>query len=235
MKILFKITTLLLFSLTGFAQRSDGLRGQIFSFSPASYKVEKVNGMALGIGHFWTKNMPCKINGLNIEVNPVSPILFLFQDPDYVENDSLRMTMNGLHLSTGGFAGGIKLNGAGVSLYNVNYATNGFTVNGLYNVSKTLNGLHISGLYNVADKARGMLVAGANDVADFGGFRIGIYNKSVTTAGLNIGVVNLNKEGMHGLQIGVFNRTGKCKGLQIGLWNSNNKRSLPFINWNFKD
>lgn len=232
MKTLFKIATLLLVTFTCFAQQhADSLHTQVFSFSPVASKVEKVNGMTFGIGHFWTKNMPREINGLNIEINPVSPILVLFQDPDYVENDSLRMTVNGLHLSTGCFAGGIKLNGVGVSLYNINYESNGFTVNGLYNVSKSLNGLHISGLCNSADKATGMFIAGVNYAEDFSGVRIGVYNKSVTAAGFDIGLINLNQGEMHGLQIGIFNKTGKCKGLQIGLWNINSKRSLPLFNW----
>jgi hypothetical protein len=38
-----------------------------------------------------------------------------------------------------------------------------------------------------------------------------------------------------GLQIGFVNKTIKLKGFQIGLWNKNGERSLPLINWNFKD
>ena len=39
---------------------------------------------------------------------------------------------------------------------------------------------------------------------------------------------------LNGLQLGLFNKSVKLKGIQIGLWNKNQKRSLPFINWNFK-
>ena len=226
------LVLLLLVTITGFAQKhADTLHSQVFCLSPASAKVEKVNGMALGIGHFWSSNLPKKINGFNLEINPLTPIIVMFQDPDRTDIDSLRMTVNGLHLSTGGFAGGIKLNGVGVSVYNISYASNGFSITGLYNVTRQLNGFHISGLYNEADKARGLLIAGANHADDFGGARIGVYNKSVTSMGLNIGLVNISTEQMQGVQIGLFNKTAKCKGLQIGVWNINGKRSFPFINW----
>jgi hypothetical protein len=38
-----------------------------------------------------------------------------------------------------------------------------------------------------------------------------------------------------GVQIALFNSSMNFKGIQIGLWNKNQKRSLPFINWNFKN
>lgn len=232
MKTIMKIMLLLLITATCFAQQNvDTLHSQVFSFSPVSRKVNKVNGMALGIGHAWSEHLPEKINGLNVEVNPLTPLILLFQDPDRVVHDSLQMTVSGLHLSAGGFSGKIKLNGAGISVYNIVYATNGFSITGLYNISTNLNGLHISGLSNSAEKARGLLIAGINTADDFSGARVGVLNESETTAGLDIGLINLNEEKMRGLQIGIFNKTGESKGFQIGLWNINSKRSLPFFNW----
>jgi len=222
----------MLVAVTGFAQqKADTLHSQVFSFSPASRKLEKVNGMSLGIGHSWSDRTPKKINGLNVEVNPATSLIILFQDPDRVHNDSVQMTVNGLHLSAGGFSGRIKLNGVGISVYNIAYATNGFSVTGLYNVNIKLNGLHISGLSNSAEEARGLLIAGVNNADDFGGACIGIYNRSVDMKGLSIGLININENKMAGLHIGIFNKTGNSRGLQIGLWNINSKRSLPFINW----
>ncbi len=40
---------------------------------------------------------------------------------------------------------------------------------------------------------------------------------------------------VRGVQIALFNKSNNLKGVQIGLWNKNSKRSLPFINWNFKN
>jgi hypothetical protein len=38
----------------------------------------------------------------------------------------------------------------------------------------------------------------------------------------------------NGIQIGLFNTCRNLKGIQIVLWNKNQKRALPFLNWNFK-
>ena len=230
MKTTFKLL-LLLFTLTGFAQKRDTLRSQIFSLSPVSPKVDKVNGMAFGIGHIFTEKLPKKVNGINLEINPALPLFLMFMDPTKVGRDSLKMTINGLHLSAGGLVGGIKLNGVGISVYNVCYASNGFSITGLHNVGKHLNGFHISGLSNIADTGSGLLIAGVNDIDDFKGARIGIFNNSIDATGLSIGIVNINKDEMRGVQIGLYNKTNKCKGLQVGVWNSNGKRSFPFINW----
>jgi hypothetical protein len=46
------------------------------------------------------------------------------------------------------------------------------------------------------------------------------------------GLANFSKK-MDGLQIALFNKSENFRGLQIGLWNVNQKRKLPFINWNF--
>jgi hypothetical protein len=211
--------------------QTDSLYSQVFSLSPVSPKVDKVNGMVFGIGHIFTDKLPKKVNGLNLEVNPLVPLFLMFQDWERVDNDSLKMTMNGLHLSAGGFSGGVRLNGVGISVYNVSYATNGFSVTAMYNVAKQLNGVHLAGLYNDADTARGLFIAAVNDADDFGGMRIGIKNSSVYAKGLDIALFNLNESQMHGVQIGLFNKAGKCRGLQIGIWNINSKRSLPFINW----
>lgn len=50
--------------------------------------------------------------------------------------------------------------------------------------------------------------------------------------GMSVGFVN-NSGVTKGIQVGLINRTVKLKGFQIGLWNTNEKRSLPLINWSF--
>jgi hypothetical protein len=52
------------------------------------------------------------------------------------------------------------------------------------------------------------------------GVSIGAYNRAAIT---------------RGVQIGLMNKTKELRGFQFGLWNKNEKRSLPVINWNFKD
>jgi hypothetical protein len=41
-------------------------------------------------------------------------------------------------------------------------------------------------------------------------------------------------ENLFGLQIGLYNTSENLFGLQIGIWIVNQKRKLPFINWNFE-
>lgn len=207
---------MLLTTSAGFSQQNDSLHSQIFSLTPIAKNVNKVNGMAFGLGHGFDGEKEATINGFNLEVNPVFPLVLLFMDPDRVGNNDIKLKHNGLQIAAGGFSGRVAHNGLAISVYSITYSSNGMSITGLYNVSKKLNGLHIAGLTNSTDEAGGMLIAGVNSADVLKGMQIGVYNKSLDMAGV---------------QIGLFNKTTKIKGLQIGLWNSNGKRSLPFINW----
>lgn len=207
---------LLIVSLGFSQQKTDTLHSQIFSLTPLSKKVNKVNGMAFGLGQLYYRERKATINGLNLEINPAVPFVLLFLDPEKVDNDTVTLRHNGLHVSVGGFSEGVLHNGLGISVYNITHTSNGVVITGLYNVSKELNGLHIAGLTNSTDKAAGLLISAVNSADLFKGVQIGIYNKSLD---------------MRGVQIGLYNQSAKNKGLQVGLWNSNGKRSLPFINW----
>lgn len=207
---------MLLTTSVGFSQQNDSLHSQIFSLTPIAKNVNKVNGMAFGLGHGFDGQKEAVINGFNLEVNPVFPLVLLFMDPDRVANKIPKMKHNGLQIAVGGFSGQVAHNGLAISVYSITYFDNGVSVTGLYNVSKKLNGLHIAGLTNSTDEAGGLLIAAINSADVLKGVQIGVYNKSLNMAGV---------------QIGLFNKTDKIKGLQIGLWNINRKRSLPFINW----
>lgn len=61
-----------------------------------------------------------------------------------------------------------------------------------------------------------------------------LWNVITKVNGLSVGLSN-DALILHGAQIGLINRTYDIKGIQIGLWNKNRKRSLPIINWNFKE
>lgn len=60
-----------------------------------------------------------------------------------------------------------------------------------------------------------------------------LWNLNTETNGVSLGAVNHSGK-MRGAQIGLFNKSNNLRGIQIGLWNINEKRSLPFLNWNFK-
>lgn len=84
------------------------------------------------------------------------------------------------------------------------------TMNGLsmslLNGNLITNGLQVSPIINISQQFKGLQISG---------FR----NTAITA---------------RGLQIGLWNTAANLKGVQIGIWNSNQKRSMPLINWNFK-
>jgi hypothetical protein len=210
-KLLFTVLLLISFLISKAQEHK-----QIFSLTPVAKNVSDVNGLAIGAGLMWSYNTSATINGINIELNPITPFIVMHQEPEKNLKDSIRVTVNGLHISTAGFSRGVVHNGMGISIYNVTAATNGLNISVLYNCSNTLNGLHISGIVNSAKKGAGVLIAPVNTSLEFKGLQLGLYNESHQHAGIQIGLVNYSKT---------------IKGLQIGLWNINAKRSLPFINW----
>ena len=60
-----------------------------------------------------------------------------------------------------------------------------------------------------------------------------IINKDDSINGLSIAGIGNHVKNCNGLQIALFNSCYNLRGIQLGLWNINQKRSLPFINWNF--
>ncbi len=51
--------------------------------------------------------------------------------------------------------------------------------------------------------------------------------------GCSIAAINISYS-VRGVQFGIYNESNDLRGFQFGIWNKNEKRSLPFINWNFK-
>lgn len=82
--------------------------------------------------------------------------------------------------------------------------TNGISLGVIGQTSHRVNGISASVFMNFSQQHNGIMTS--------------IYNEAYE---------------MNGLQIGLFNKTSKLRGIQIGLWNVNQKRKLPFINWNF--
>jgi len=61
-----------------------------------------------------------------------------------------------------------------------------------------------------------------------------LWNRYERINGVSIGLVN-HTVMCKGVQIGLVNKAKKNRGFQFGLWNKNEKRSLPLVNWSFKD
>lgn len=209
---------------------SNNLRTSVFSFTPKTKTIGKVNGLTFGFGIESFINNPTikKVNGLNLEVNPLSVLIVLFADPrGFPKTESC--VINGLHISSGNLSDS-KINGVALSAFNINHSINGFSVNGIYSYAKELNGFHISGIYNKSETANGVTIAFINESESMKGFQLGAFNQAKALSGFQLGLYN-NSFASKGLQIGLINVSKKHKGLQIGLWNINHKRSMPFINW----
>lgn len=207
---------------------------QVFSLSPIAKRVNKVNGLVVGVGHFDNQNIEKQtINGINLEANPMGLAIpfFVFYIPELIrknkvniDKDSLQiikmdqsdllLQMNGINVSSGCFMTAANVNGLSVSLFNKINTMNGINVTAFGLQSDTLNGFSV-GAYNGVNKLNGATVGLFNETYSLKGVQVGFYNYAVVHSGVQIGVFNMSKS----------------KGFQIGLWNINNKRSMPFINW----
>lgn len=218
-------TTILLFvcllTFCATAQEFQQQRTQVFSLTPFSKNVGQVNGVGFGIGngmrYLWDdEDRPVTLNGLNVEINPLSPLIVLMGDPSKMSVDTPVITNNGLYIAAGGFLGNTRQNGVSVSLFNVTHVNNGIGITALFSMSQHLNGFHISGIANDASVCgMGVLIAPVNGAGEFTGLQVGVHNRANNITGLQIGLINKSNG----------------KGFQIGLWNSNGKRSFPLINW----
>ena len=198
----------------------------ILRFTPISQNINKVNGLAIGLGldeayeslgnQIITK--PKIINGLNLEINPLAIVWICFYKPDRFSGKETSI-VNGANISFGGFLKNTSHNGINLSIYNYGRKMNGisFTFFGTY--VESMNGFYFSCFGNSANNGTGVSISALNDINDFKGLQLGLINDSDKVKGLQLGLINKSKTG---------------KNIQIGLWNKNQKRQLPIINWNFK-
>lgn len=105
---------------------------------------------------------------------------------------------------------------------------------GLTLLSGRINGISISPTINTTLYSNGLKIGLFNfDLNKSNGLQIGITNSNNLNCGLVIGIYN-KAEKTKGVQIGLINKSENLRGFQLGLWNKNGRRSLPFINWQFK-
>lgn len=217
------------------------LHSQIFSLSPISKKIDKVNGLVLGVGHVENKHISSQvINGVNIEANPAPAVgalmgfMSLMYLPEIIKNNKrthyVRNSEEDYKIKNMSYTPELKLNGLNISsgCFFTTTSMNGLNISA-GNKFKDFNGLSVTVLGTIADHQNGLSVGVYNANNNLSGSTIGVYNQSYQLSGLHIGVFNqtrINK----GLQVGVFNKSNS-KGFQLGIWNVNNKRSMPFLNW----
>ncbi|MEY8759837.1 LA_2272 family surface repeat-containing protein [Chryseobacterium tongliaoense] len=200
--------------------RVSDMKTKLVAFTPLKNNIKEVDGIAIGLGDTFDtdKNHAQKINGINLEPNPLGILIWMFFDPSKKSGTEKEphLIVNGLSLSSGGHGTGISQNGINASLYNYGHTMKGISVAGLTTYINKGNGIMVSGLGVYAKELNGLSISAFNDADQLKGLQVGIYNKTGT---------------MKGVQIGLLNRSDKMKGFQIGFWNRNGKRSLPFINF----
>ena len=209
-----KLTLLsfLLFFLNVFGQNSENKIASktirnFFSFIPC--KVDKINGLSMGI---WAENLKSKqdsliINGINLEINPTILFIYNYSGGIYISNIDNDSSYIESRKTKYNLTdiNGLNLSIPGFS--NLTSKINGVSFTLLTICTGEINGVSISGLTNCSYNLNGISICAG-------------YNSSNT---------------VRGIQIGLFNRAKKLRGIQIGLWNKNGKRSLPFLNWQFRD
>jgi len=196
-------------------------KSRIFSFSLVSKNTAKVNALVFGVGldmTFSDKTYPLKVNVINIEANPIAPLVFLYGANRLKFPQNPNIVFKGLDITTGrcGVNSVVDVTGISFSGFSYGYSNTGIAITGLYNYSTVLKGVYISGLSNTSQSGSGLFIAAFNTSENLYGIEIGGYNDSVD---------------MHGIQIGLVNMTNRQKGIQLGIWNINGKKSMPFINW----
>lgn len=186
--------------------------------------TDKINGLSLGIGIYLEKET--NVNGIKVDI----PGLGMFvpagvgSDPYVLSNDSLSLA---IHESKSDSLKAekklmTKTNGLYVSGFgDVEEMVNGIAVHPIGGKVEVINGISLFGIIGFISQNNGLTVtAFISSCRHSNGLIIsGFFNQAVE---------------MNGVQIGLFNKSIKTKGFQFGLWNTNEKRSLPFVNWNFR-
>ena len=177
----------------------------------------RINGIAIGpmiqsLELDFDTNLNTVVNGISFEIIGLGLLLPIApSSPIYDEDDEFYKDKNNLDSLVKSYShpkyliNGLAISPGGVAGYDV--YVNGLNLSGLNTFTGKMNGVSLCLMFNISGVVNGVSIGG-------------IGNNSIQTKGL---------------QIGVFNKTKRLRGFQIGLWNVNNKRSLPLINWNFKD
>lgn len=180
-------------------------RTKVFGFSP-SKNVKNIDGILIKYFDEEGDNVkPKKVNGLGMGLNVVG----IFVPALLLFNVT---EVNKWNLKSEGTVEKNKMNtinGMQLSLINMEPTiTNGVEISMSSNIGShaVTNGLAISPFFNIHDEIKGCSVAA---------------------------LANVGKK-CRGLQIGIFNKCDDFRGIQLGWWNENEKRKMPFINWNFK-
>jgi hypothetical protein len=191
----------------------------------------KINGVSIGlITGLNERQVNVTTNGLRLELVGLGIFLPLISKSPISEGDRL-IRSSEIRFTE-------KINGISISATGMAYAdclVNGIAIGGLGQYSYANNGIITSLVMTVVKRQNGLQLSLFNEGNVMNGIQIGLSNSLVYSNGIQMGVLNNSFRRTRGIQIGIFNNSKDLNGLQIGVWNVNNKRKMPFINWNFKN
>lgn len=206
------------------------LRGPVWIAHSANTDVVGISLAAYPTDFFRETDLS-RTYGMRVEVFLFSPFYFLaprspISNSNEVYDDKMLgktpLQVYGVNLSTGTFQE--------IDAY-------GFSVTGFIHYSRINYGIAFAGLTNQIENGNGLIAAfGGNVVYEGNGLMVSTVwgNSTMRFNGLQISGFNSIIESGSGVQIGLMNTAKNFRGIQIGLWNTNDKRSFPIINWQFK-
>lgn len=187
-----------------------------------------IHGLSVGLANINETPKNTYTNGIKLELIGLGIIIPLIPSSPGPENDSMYNETMNQPISE-------RINGVVLSLSGTvcDCSTNGFIIGAVGHINRQVNGASIALLFNHSTLHNGLQIALINDSYILNGVQIGGASFSEYNNGGQIGIYNKSTK-TTGTQVGVVNKTNKLKGIQIGIWNVNEKRKMPFINWNFE-
>jgi hypothetical protein len=185
----------------------------IWSFHQDSISI---HGISVGLWSFNSEPRHTNTNGIKLELIGIGMLIPIAPRSPIVETDSAFAALNNEPLSE-------RINGLNLSTSGTlcHCLTNGLAAGFIAQINFQVNGISTAVMMNFSQKHNGIMAAAhLNDAYYMNGLQVALFGNSANE--------------LKGVQIGVLNKANKLKGIQIGLWNVNQKRKLPFINWNFK-
>ncbi len=209
------------------ADGQDVKRKNFFPIWSYHQKNINIHGVSLGL---WTGAATPRFtntNGVKIELIGVGLGLLLMPHSPIADDDSSYAQMVNKPISEK--INGLSLSATGTACH---CKTNGISVGAIGQINFQVNGLAASFIANFSQKHNGMMIALGNEAYEMNGLQVGLANDAHRIKGVQIGLHNGGTE-MKGVQLGLINKSSNFRGIQIGIWNVNQKRKLPFFNWNF--
>lgn len=191
-------------------------RKNIFPIWTFHQREINIHGLSLGLASWQGEPRLTNTNGIKIELIGLGVFSLLMPSSPVSTNEA---EYNG-EMS---FPVSEKINGVNLSASGTicNCRTSGLIAGFVGQFNTKVNGLSAAGYLNMAEAHNGVQLAF-------------LYSESYQMRGLQMALFALAHRAQ-GVQIGLYNWAKQLKGIQIGLWHKNQKRSLPIINWSFKD